>query len=82
MIDYHYIQRPAKLRGFVRRGDFVCVIEDDESRVYMRVNDDGSSQDPADYPECYFQFGRYSEPKETIEDALEDAIEDSTGNGE
>ena len=62
MIDFHYIQRPARLQGFIRRGDFVSLIDDDDiHRVFMKINRDGNSLDPADFPEEYFEFGKHSE---------------------
>ena len=58
MINFHYVRRPSKLRGFITRGDFVSVVDGDDHKVYMRIGSDGSNEDPMDYPDYYFQFGR------------------------
>ena len=65
MIDIHRVMRPNKLKGFVRNGDMVLIVDspdDADGSVYMRVGMDGSDQDPRDYPNHYFEFGRRSEP--------------------
>ena len=76
MIDFHYVQRPAKLSGFVRRGDFVAISDEIDSppRVYMKINEDGSGVDPADWPEMFFEFHRRfdTSSEESTEDSTED----------
>lgn len=75
MIDFHYIQRPGKLTGFIRRGDFISIVDSPDSapHVYMRINQDGSDEDPKDYPDNYFRFARHFEDdvSETISETEE-----------
>ena len=73
MIDFHYVMRPNRLQGFIRNGDIISIVDspdDSDCRVFMRVGLDGSNQDPDDYPNSYFQFGRHSET--SSEDSTED----------
>lgn len=60
-MDIQHIVRPKKQHGFIKRGDFISLHDGETHSVFMRINEDGTSEDPADYPDKYFRLAQYTE---------------------